>query len=161
MCWHLRRSQEDTFFHCVVVCSELRGRDSRRRPPPAVQQTSVDNITQGVSNMRVVSNGTDDIDDAKPEDCSIQDIDNDGDSGDDLDIRPLGKKTSRVEGLRKGWQSRSWGGEGKQRSYCFRDTSKIPWMNEEQLHPASVKREQDLYYAGLDHNYKRMKTKMQ
>ncbi|GBG63575.1 hypothetical protein CBR_g38641 [Chara braunii] len=138
---------------------ELRGDPACRlvvRPQPTVE-----NITEGVSNMRAHNDGVDendgagdDADDGYREDVEAVDDDS------DAPIRPLGKAGGTGRGRdRGGGRGRSAGRGSRVADEDNAGKSAVYWSTDDQLLLVRCKREQDMHLAGLGHNYGRMRTK--
>ncbi|GBG77049.1 hypothetical protein CBR_g23375 [Chara braunii] len=126
------------------------------RPTP-----SVENITRGVSNMRVHNDGGDD-DGGGGDDADGrfgEDVEA-GDDDDDIPIRPLGKTGGRGRGCSRAVvRGRSVGHGGRGGVSDDGGKSVTYWSPEEQIQLVRCKREQEMHLAGLGHNYGQMRTK--
>ncbi|GBG91880.1 hypothetical protein CBR_g53938 [Chara braunii] len=116
---------------------------------------SVENITQGVSNMRAHNNGGDD--NGGGGDDADKRFGEDVEAGDDDD---LGKTGGRGRGRSRGVvRGRSVGRGGRGGVSDDGVKSATYWSPEEQMQLVRCKREQEMHLAGLGHNYGRMRTK--
>ncbi|GBG83715.1 hypothetical protein CBR_g37516 [Chara braunii] len=158
--WTSRGRQRQEDISATVVHVERDGRQLWAECRQALRQAGTYTITRGVQELRIDEGN----DAAVQEPLDFHDVDDDDDCNSDdlLEIRLLGRKVRNGGTIaKKGSTLRNRrnkkmdddtdrsDGEGTQNFWSVRDTIAL----------VKAKRDQDLYFAGMGHNFGRMKTR--